>query len=262
MVKKALHYNAILIVSITALLLKSCSYPLDARGGSEYVDDFETVYQADSLFAADKSRWTYTQQTLQANRIDIDSSIVHGSKHSVRFIAARSAEQLSKCSISKSNMYFAAGDVVEFSAWYYLVGTQALPYLFLVDMEENVAVGAGPGIRIALDADGRSLEIERGKMLASTLHQSGIARVLPRDQWVNIRYQIKLSQSSAGSIRLWQNNELLIEAENIQTMPHDILYFIQGTKGVYNSIEVGITANSNQGDCVLYMDDVRVRKIE
>lgn len=45
-------------------------------------------------------------------------------------------------------------------------------------------------------------------------------------------------------------------------MPHDILYFIQGSKGVYNSIEVGITANSDKSDCVMYMDDLSIRKIE
>ncbi len=240
----------------------SCSYPLDSSGGASFSEDYENVVYSDSLFGPGKTRWTYTQQTLEGNSISIDSHIVHGGKHSLCFTAMRSGEKLSKCSISKSNMYFEHGSVIEYSAWYYLDNDLDQPYLFLVDFEETVAVGAGPGLRIALDGDGRALEVERGKMGASTIHQPEQRINFPRRQWVHLVYQIHLSQSDEGSIKLWQNGELLIDQQNIQTMPHDILYFIQGSKGVYNSIEVGITANSDKSDCVLYMDDMSIRKIE
>jgi hypothetical protein len=39
-------------------------------------------------------------------------------------------------------------------------------------------------------------------------------------------------------------------------MPKDKAVFLQGTKGIYNSIQIGITANSDNNDASLLVDDV------
>lgn len=83
-------------------------------------------------------------------------------------------------------MYFEQGSVIEYSAWYYLDNDLDQPYLFLVDFEDSVAVGAGPGLRIAFDGDGRALEVERGKYGASTIHQPEKRINFPRRQWVHL----------------------------------------------------------------------------
>jgi putative lipoic acid-binding regulatory protein len=37
-----------------------------------------------------------------------------------------------------------------------------------------------------------------------------------------------------------------------------VLYFQQGTKGMYNSIEIGITANSAESTAVVWVDDFEI----
>ncbi len=260
----ARHSSRFVLCAISALCLchMGCSYPLDSQGGNDFAEDFESINRYDDLFGNAVSGWTYSQRTIENNSVLADSEVVHSGRRSLRCFATTGGEIVSKASIAKSNLYLAKGDLIEFSGWYYIVGTASLPYLFLVDLEENVAIGAGPGMRLAFDEDGMSLEVERNKMGATTIHQSAPTKVFPRNRWVHVVYHARLSQDETGTIKVWQDDVLVLEADHIQTMPHDILYFIQGSKGVYNSLEVGITANATKEACTVYVDDVHIRKVE
>jgi len=70
-----------------------------------------------------------------------------------------------------------------------------------------------------------------------------------------------LQQKDEGYIKLWQNDTLLINVENTQTLPKDKLYFIQGTKGMYQSVQIGVTATTSDFDVTMYIDDIEIKKI-
>jgi hypothetical protein len=54
------------------------------------------------------------------------------------------------------------------------------------------------------------------------------------------------------------NDQLIIEENNTKTLPKDLLYNQQGTKGMYTSIEIGITANSYSNNAIVYADDFSI----
>jgi hypothetical protein len=67
-----------------------------------------------------------------------------------RFEAQPSTQKAaSKCSLVKNKMAFWEGETVRISFWCYLKGNAPASWLFLFDLEEKVAIGAGPGMRIA-----------------------------------------------------------------------------------------------------------------
>jgi hypothetical protein len=77
----------------------------------------------------------------------------------------------------------------------------------------------------------------------------------PRDEWVKITWELGLSQRKKGHVKVWQNDQLIIDRSKIKTLPTDILYSQQGTKGMYSSCEIGITANSSTASTTLWIDD-------
>jgi hypothetical protein len=157
-------------------------------------------------------------------------------------------------------MAFYEGDVVRISAWYYIEGTEPADWLFLFDFEEQAAIGAGPGIRLATtEANGMVVE---HKFYEDDIYQTpGQDVLIPRNQWFNLTMEVKLSQKKKGTVKVWQDNQLIIDKSETKTLPKDFLYSQQGTKGMYTSIEFGITANTKDRDMVLYMDDILVEKI-
>lgn len=231
-------------------------------GPNTMSEDFESYAHVDSMFSYDDVRWSYHQNTMDGNYIAFDANIFHSGSRSLKFFAhASNGDNVSKCSIVKQNMAFYEGDVVKISAWYYIEGTADADWLFLFDFEEQAAIGAGPGMRLAnTTAGGVTLE---HKFLNDDLYQtSGQEIVLPRNQWFNLAMEVKLSQKKKGYVRVWQDGALILSGDNRKTLPKDFLYSQQGTKGMYQSIEFGITANSRSGATTLYMDDIDVRTIQ
>ncbi|MCX6148715.1 MAG: hypothetical protein NTW25_15895 [Candidatus Kapabacteria bacterium] len=53
----------------------------------------------------------------------------------------------------------------------------------------------------------------------------------------------------------------IINQDNWATLPSDTLYFIQGTKGLYSSIEFGITANTHDNNLKVNIDNIIAKKI-
>lgn len=244
-----------LILIALALSTFACNKEDIFDGPNTYSDGFENYASVDETIDGDDQLWSFFQNTLESNDIQVDTTIVHGGNQSLKFIGAKTDGALSKASINKQNMAFWDGETVSVSFWVYLVGNDPLQWLFLFDIEEQTAVGAGPGMRLAL-VDGKILlEHKYGN---PNVAQDGAGLAFPRDQWVNIRFESKLSQKKKGYVKVYQDGVLIIDQNNWKTLPSDILYSTQGTQGRYSQIEFGVTANPSENDAILYLDDVSV----
>jgi hypothetical protein len=241
-------------------VISGCNKKKFFDGPDHYTDDFESYSTLSELLSTNDEKWSFTQLTKADNSITVDSTFAHAGNRSLKFVAAKSTDQLSKCSIAKQNMAFWEGETMRVSAWYYLQGTQTANWLFLFDLEEQTAIGAGPGIRLALVNNQLRMEY---KFYESDIVQTAGQEIdFPRDQWVEIIWEVKLSQKKKGAVKLWQDGQLILDSKNNQTLPKDILYSLQGTKGMYSSIEIGGTANSKDSDLVLWVDDVKFEKVD
>lgn len=249
------------ILLIIILFLFSCKKVKNFNGMDSYTDDFEYYYQTNDLIQPDDKYWSFTQITRAENEISVDTVFSHSGKKSLKFSANQSNNSdVSKCSLVKHNMSLKQNTTVRISAWYFISGNEKLNWMFLMDLEEQVAIGAGPGIRLALEDN--KLLIERKKINEKDVKQKfGEEIDFPRSQWVEIILEINLSQKKNGSVKLWQNGQLIVESEKTRTLPKDFLYFQQGTKAMYTSLEIGITANSNDGKASLWVDDIRLEKV-
>ncbi|MDQ3109022.1 MAG: polysaccharide lyase [Bacteroidota bacterium] len=243
---------------ICLFLICGCNKEKFFDGPDFYEDGFESYSALEELILNDDEKWSFTQLTNSENSIRVDSTFSHSGNKSLKFTAAKSTDQLSKCSIAKQNMAFWDGEKMRVSAWYYLQGTQKADWLFLFDLEEQTAIGAGPGIRLALVDN--QLRMEYKFYEKDIIQTAGQEIDFPRDQWVEIIWEVKLSQKHKGSVKLWQDGQLILDSKNNRTLPKDILYSQQGTKGMYSSIEIGGTANSRDSDLILWVDDVKFEK--
>lgn len=249
------------IYSFICFLLTGCFNDSFFEGPDFFQDDFESYSELNDLLPPDDTLWSFTQLTLPENTIVVDTLNRHAGNKALRFFAAKSdGEIISKSSIAKQNMAFWEGETVRMSAWYFIEGTQSLQWLFLMDLEEQTAIGAGPGMRLALVDD--QLRVEYKFNENDIIQPEESALQFPRNQWVEIVWEIGLSQKNEGTVKLWQDGVLIINSENKVTLPHDILYFQQGTKGMYSSCEIGITANSHDNDLTLRVDDIKFEKVE
>jgi len=128
-----------------------------------------------------------------------------------------------------------------------------------MDLEEQTAIGAGPGMRLALVDNKLKVEYKFNEKDIS--QQTGQEIDFPRNQWIQVVWEVKLSKKNKGSVLLWQNGQLVIDSKNNRTLPKDILYFLQGTKGMYSSFEIGITANSKDNDLTIWVDVIKFEKV-
>lgn len=240
----------------------ACTERRIAAWESSLTDDFETVSNVAELIEGETANWKYLQQTRDQNIISIDQTNPHSGLQCLRFTAEPSIDGASKSDIAHNRLLFRASEKVQFTGWYYIEGTADLSYVFLMDLEEDAAIGAGPGIRIALEDSVGYLVLERNKLLEKTLYQEANSKVaFPRDQWVEIRMEVLLAQGDAGTIKIWQNDQLLIDVADTPTLPSDKLTVIQGTHNFYHNLQVGITANSFASPCVMYIDDIEIKVI-
>lgn len=244
-------------ISAISLLL-ACNKEKYFGGPNSYTDNFESYVNIDSTIDGDNLYWSFFQRTIEGNGSVIDTVETHSGNQSIKFFAAASTEnEVSKSSISKQKMAFYEGDIVHVEMWYYIEATASADWLFLFDIEEKTAIGAGPGMRLAIDND--QLVVEH-KYLNPNIYQTpGQEKLVPRDEWFKITFETELSQKKNGYVKVWQNDTLIIEQYNWMTLPKDILYAQQGTKGMYTSLEFGLTANSKDNPMVIYLDDVSVK---
>jgi hypothetical protein len=249
------------IYAITLLLLValvSCNKKKFFDGPNAYNDGFESYAAIDSLIDGEDTHWSYFQKTFAGNALSIDTSQTHSGQKSVRCYAEKStaADGASKCSFTKHNMAFWQNEVMVVEAWYFIEGTAKADWLFLMDLEEQTAIGAGPGMRLALVDE--FIRVEHKYNNPDIIQPAGQEVSFPRNQWVHLKFETKLHKKEKGYVRIWQNDVLIISQDNWNTLPHDLLYFQQGTKGMYSSIEFGITANSRDNTLVMYVDDAKI----
>ena len=250
--------NKLLIVFlILSFVFVGCNKEEFFKGKESIDEDFEAINNVDELLF--NENWEYYQQTELNNYIKIDSLNPHSGSNCLKVFAAKGT--ISKSDIANNKMAFWEDDIVQISAWFYIKGTDKLNYVFLFDIEEDAMIGASPGIRIAINEDGY-LIIERKKYGQSTIRQAKDNEIIfPRNQWVELKMELDLQQKKKGFIKLWQDNHLLINAKDIQTLPKDKLYFIQGTKGMYQSVQIGVTATTSDHDVTMFIDDIEIKKL-
>ena len=228
-------------------------------GPNSYSDDFELYTDYNDLLAEDDIYWSFDQQTRTENSITLDTTFAYSGQQSIKFTASPTDDSgASKASIVKQKMAFWKNETVRFEAWYYIEDTKDLTWLFLMDIEEQTQIGAGPGMRLALVNNELLVEF---KFNEENILQTNPIQ-FPRDEWVKITWEIGLSQTKKGHVRVWQNDTLIIEKNETKTLPTDILYFQQGTKGMYSSCEIGITANSTTDNLTLWVDDVSILVVD
>lgn len=252
--------NSLFLYSFVLLLAASCTKESVFGGPDFYEDDFEGYTLSDSLVDGDDERWSFFQITNNSNTIDLDTSVVHSGDQSLKFDAVDGGDQLSKCSVVKQFMAFLEGSTVLLEAWYYVESSSSTDWLWLMDFEEKTAIGAGPGLRLAIFEDALILnyKLEGGE---NTKQPEETKVDFPLDQWVHVEMEVLLSQKKDGWIKIYQDSELLIHDTDVRTLPVDKLYHTQGTKGQYSQIEFGITANGTGADQILYLDDVKAEVI-
>lgn len=225
-----------------------------------YSDDFESYLHTDSLYGDD--HWSGNQLTIPENAVSIDTQIVHSGNQSLCFFAKpKSGNTVSKASLLKNNFGFENNSVVEYEAWYYIQSQESLPDLFLVDFEDPAYISSSPGFRIMIN-ENEEVCVERNKMNHHTLQQTiGTHKKFPKNQWVKLKIEFKLSQRKKGYVKIWQDDELILDHSNVITLAKDFAYASLGTVGFLRQIEIGITANGTAGDLVMYMDDFRIKKM-
>lgn len=252
--------NSIKPIALSFLLvfLLGCNKKKFFDGPNAFTDGFESYSNLDDLLLEDDSLWSFTQTTLDENSITVDSMFARTGSRSLKFVGGGSqGDLLSKCSIVKQKMAFWEGEVVYYSVWYYLEGGAEADWLFLIDLEEQIQIGAGPGMRIALVEDS-TLLVEHKYPNPNIEQDPAEVIAFPRDQWVHIEFETLLSQKEKGYVKVWQDGELIIEQNDWQTLPKDVLTAMQGTKGMYSSFEIGLTANSGSESHTLWADDVEI----
>lgn len=236
-------------------LVFACDKEKHFEGPDELIEDFESAEHIEALLS---DKWSFVQRTFNENTLSIDTIISHSGHKSFKSTAVPTSNDVaSKASINKQFMAFWEGETVAIEFWCYLVGTDPLNWLFLFDLEEKVNIGAGPGMRLALVEN--QLRIEHKYLNPDLVQAEHSALDFPRNQWVKINLEISLAQQKTGTVRLWQDDQLIIQQDNWQTLPKDLLYVNQGTKGMYSQVEFGITANSPDNSAVLYVDDIEVK---
>lgn len=246
---------------ISFLLILGCQKKKFFDGPNFFQDDFESYSTLEELLLPNDQLWSFTQLTRNDNSISVDTSKAHSGSKSLKFNAIRSDDDgASKTSIAKQNMAFWEGETVRLKASYFIEDTKSLEWLFLMDLEEQTAVGAGPGMRLALVNN--KLRVEHKYYVDDIVQTEGDELDFPRNQWVELIWEVKLSQKKKGTVKLWQDGQLIIDSKNNKTLPTDILYSQQGTKGMYSSCEIGITANSKENDLTIWIDDIKFEKVD
>lgn len=248
-----------LLFGVLMLLLYSCNKEKHFGGPNSFSDDFEGYTNSSELLLENESRWSATQQTYDENLIYLSTEQAHSGTTSLKFDAVATTDgKLSKCSIFKQNMAFYEGETVRSTVWYYIDGDQELNWLFLMDLEERTNIGAGPGMRVASVGPENYGALEFKFKLDNLLQEDAS---LPRNEWFKLTLETRLSQKKKGWVKVYLNDQLFIEEMNTKTLPKDVLYNQQGTKGMYTSIEIGITANPSSNPAKIYADDFSIEVI-
>ncbi|NOY99506.1 MAG: hypothetical protein GXP40_09975 [Chloroflexi bacterium] len=263
--KKLYRHLLILLVPIA---LGACSSsppastvappPSDAPSGAIFFDGFEDAKELTDLGPEDLSRWHGGQLTVDGNTVELTTEQVHSGVQAVKFVAQPyDGSNASKADLYRSGLPFQDADEVWTEMWVYLVGGTDTGNLFLWDLEAPdtciLFTCQSPGRRLYLSGlNGDELVSDLGKWWRGRAFRQprGEALSFPKDRWVRLRVYLYLSPGKDGRMRVWQDDDLVLDAVG-RTLP--------ASGAVYSRLQVGITANGNEFDTnTVYIDDVSI----
>jgi len=151
-----------------------------------------------------------------------------------------------KASISCPLVYFAYGDDFWYQAYYFAEDSHPFTIMDL----ECEWIKQHAGIRLCITEKG-DMEAELKSLDKPRFRQSAAAPIaFPLGQWVKVQTQIHLSNENDGSVKIWQDDTLIVDAKGV-TLPL--------RSAIYSSLEVGISAHSyGNKKSKLWVDDIRV----
>ena len=187
---------------------------------------------------------------LMDNRLEVSTVRAHGGSRSLRAYAVAPDDYMvahgyvSKASLECELAYFAKGDHIWFSGWFYIA--QGTP-VGILDLESSY-VDEYPGLRILLD-EHLQPRVEL-KWADKPTYASVSGTALPAGKWVRVRLHAVLSDRMDGRVELWLDDRQVVNTSG-QTLP------LPDT--VYDRVEIGITANTGSA-AEVFVDDVKVGK--
>ena len=181
------------------------------------------------------------------NRVEPSSERAHSGATSLRTysVASKGDMQLTKASLGSSLFHFKKGDDFWYSAWYFL--EKGRPWS-LVDLESTF-LDQGGGMRLMLTDDLRPFFQLKWPSRPEYRTQAHDDTALRPGVWTHIKVHFLLSEGADGVAQLWIDDHLIIDAKG-QTLPV--------AKIVYDSLEVGNTANPPAIETILFIDDIKV----
>ena len=278
-----LRYNTLRVKQIKLLLVLfvviSCNNDDTMNTETELPFLFENGFEIsgndiDDLILPDASSWTNIQ--LQdpnngTNTISISTDKFNEGEKSLKIVALPSDEILSKADIEKFGFNAPIGSSIKIEADFYINTSEDLTDLFLLDLEccscwdPNVPDNQCPGVRLKIGGDNEYLSIERGKIINSTIGQSEIS--FPKFEWVNVVWEMELSQENTGRNKLSINGIEVISSEGIN-MPNAELFkqefasagldFKLPEDVFYERVQIGATANPTPNSIEMYIDNFKL----
>ncbi len=197
-------------------------------------------------YSALRQRILRGKSTFLDNRVEPSSERAHSGLTSLRTysVASNGDMQLTKASLGSSLFHFKKGEHFWYSAWYFL--EKGRPWS-LVDLESTF-LDQGGGMRLMLTDDLRPFFQLKWPSRPEYRAEAPDDTVLRSGVWTHIKVHFLLSEGADGVAQLWIDDHLTIDAKG-QTLPV--------AKIVYDSLEVGNTANPPKTETVLFIDDIK-----
>jgi len=272
--KLFLTVPALFILSLIACN-KSEDKPIVTNLPYSFQDGFESAdNNIDDLFVSDGSRWSNIQRVNPdngENQIELNQTIVNEGNSSLRIFSQPSDNTLSKIDIEKGGFFAPIGSTIIVEADFYINADGNLKELFLIDLEccscwdSSVSDNQCPGVRLKMSGDNNYLSIERGKILGSTISHTALS--FPKNEWVNVRWEMTLSPDQEAENKLTINQQEVIN-ESGKNLPNKeefrsefalngIDFELQEPLG-YERIQIGATANPTQFGVELFIDNFKL----
>lgn len=235
-----------------------------------FEDGFENASQLSDLFPSDGSRWTQLFVTGEGGFVELTGERVRSGQQALKLAAnaTLAGGTLTKATLQKNNLCFTNADDFWFSGWYYLMPAASLDGVYIWDIESATApwpdtsnlqhpdrfLFASPGRRVQfLPQDLLSIQSKGfGAGLTNYVQPAASAIPFPQGQWVHLIVHMRLSglDDGQGLTEVWQDGRKIIGASG-QNFPY-------GVHAVYNSQEVGFSANASAVARVMYIDDIAI----
>ncbi|MEM9832319.1 MAG: heparin lyase I family protein [Bacteroidota bacterium] len=271
---KKLGFLPLLLLTIVAC--QSDEAPNVVDSAYQFQDGFEVNEgEFSNLFPDDESRWTNIQLVHPAqaeNEIGLTTDLVRDGTYALRIVANPSSDIVSKSGIEKGGFSAPVGSTVTIEVDVYLNSTSNIKNLLLLDLEccscwdPSVPNNQCPGIRLMMSGDDDYLAIERGKILGATLTQTNTR--FPRQEWVHLIWQMKLSPEEDGENKLFINDREVISTTGMN-LPNAAIFKEEAAQQnidftlqqplQYERVQVGATANSSEHPVELFIDNFSLR---